>query len=287
LGRHEDQIWQDLVYKGKSAHVRGPAIVALTTKGYFIRKFLRPDRHDHLLDIGCGYGEFTQLAARRAGEVLGVDAAETAVAAAKVAARQLGATNVRFAVGSAYELAGTVGDPGSFDKIICFDLLEHLGEPEKVVAKIHDLLRPGGRALIYTNCYGRFSWAYLQELWRTGGRPRALWTPDKRDHHLQRFTTKRLRELTTPFRARFIYKNHFLIPLASWVSRTLDRLIVRRPPLRETGDDSTESAVTVQTSMRAPRRLVEAAKLGVSILEMQTLGRILPAAGVYLLLEKR
>ena len=270
--------------------MRGPKIVRWTTKSYFINTFLRLDAGHRVLDIGCGLGEFTILAARRAREVVGVDAAETAVTAARLAASRLGVDNVEFAVGNAYELVGVVGEPESFDRVLCLDLIEHVSEPQKVMAQIHALLRPGGRALVYTNCYGRFSWVYLKECWRTRGRPGRLWASDARDHHLHRFTLPELRELTAPFHTRLVFKNHFLIPFASWLTRRLNMLLAPTPPAGEPASSpeaSSKTAVTVQETMRAPRRVAEVVKWALSIAEMETLGRFLPSAGAYLLLEKR
>jgi SAM-dependent methyltransferase len=291
--RPEDQIWQDLVYKRKPAVVRGPALAALTTKNAFISRFLKLGRSHSLLDIGCGYGEFTCLAAGSVGEAIGVDSAATAVEVATTAAHRLGVANVRFQTGSAYELTDAFA-PGSFDRIVCFDLLEHVSEPERVIEQIHALLRPGGRALCYTNCYGRFSWAYLKELVATKGSPGPLWAPDARDHHLVRFTPAQLRQLTAAFQTRLIYKNHFLIPLASFLGRLADRLFSPRrpaaapsPPARRGEPEGRgPEALTIRETMHPARLLVERVKLAVSIFEMLTVGRVLPGAGVYLLLEK-
>lgn len=35
--------------------------------------------------------------------------------------------------------------PGSFDTILCYDVLEHLRDPWTVLGRLHALLRPGGR----------------------------------------------------------------------------------------------------------------------------------------------
>lgn len=290
MSRREDQLWQELVYKDKTPLVRGPAVSRHTTKAYFMRRFLELKSSDKLLDIGCGYGEFTLLAAGRVGAAIGVDAAATAVAVAREAAERLGVGNARFLAGDAYGLTELVGADGPFHKILCFDLLEHVSRPQEVVDQIHALLAPGGRALVYTNCHGRWSWMFLKQWWRTRGKVGPLWAPDERDHHLVRFTPAQLRRMTAGFATRLVFKNHFLIPLASFAARQLDRLYLAMrppPPPAAASTDRPAVVVTVRTTMRAPRRAVEIAKLAVSILEMETLGRIAPAAGVYLLLEKK
>jgi hypothetical protein len=113
---------------------------------------------------------------------------------------------------------------------------------------------------------------------------------------------------------RFIYKNHFLVPLVSALSGALDRIWRLKTgewkleaggwrPEVSAGNPNPESrdpkageerleaaanpaAVQIQTRMRGPRLIVQAVKLAVSAFEMETLGRFAPGAGVYLLLEK-
>jgi len=285
VSRHEDQIWEERVYAGGALLVRGPAVTRWTTKAYFMRRFLDLRPTDRVLDVGCGVGEFTLLAARSAHLAVGLDAAPTAIAAAREAAERLGVANVEWIEGSAYELAERVAARAPFDKIICFDLLEHLSDPALALRQMRAVLRPGGRALLYTNCFGRWSTAYLREWRRTGGRVGELWEPDQRDHHLARFTPDALRALTADWRARLIYKNHFLVPLSSWLVRRLDRLRASTSNTKTKTGDATP-AVSVQPALRAARLIVQALKLAISVAEMETLGRLVPGAGVYLLLER-
>jgi SAM-dependent methyltransferase len=286
---HEERIWEERVYAGVAPLVRGPEVARWTTKAYFMRRFLDLGLSDRVLDVGCGLGEFTILAACSTKEVVGVDAAPTAIAAAREGAARLGIGNASFVEGSAYDLAAAVGDRAPFDKLLCFDLLEHLSEPEKAIGQMHDLLRPGGRALLYTNCFGRFTWAYWREWRRTGGHVGPLWESDERDHHLTRFTPERLRAMTAGWRARFVYKNHFLIPVTAFLSKQADRALRALRPVSNasapTSPDRPSAAVT-QERMRFPRLLMQAATLAVSVLEMETLGRLAPGAGAYLLLER-
>lgn len=286
---HEARIWEENVYDQATQHVRAPVLVRPTTKGWFIERFLRPRPDDRVLDVGCGLGEFSMLCAARAREVVGIDASPTALAAARCAAEQFDVTNVSFIEGDVYELTDLVGEPASFDKIICFDLLEHLSDPEKVLRQIHNLLRPGGRALIYTNCYGRFSARYLREWLRTGGRVGELWACDRRDHHLVRFTVPQLRAMTAAWNARFVYKSHWLIPAVSALTGMLNRLwsFSRSATVSPASPPGEQVACIVQRSMRRPRRLLQWLTYAVSVFEMETLGRVIPGAGVYLLLEKR
>ena len=98
-----------------------------------------------VLDLGCGAGMDSLLAARRvgpSGKVIGVDMVEEMLAKARRNAETAGASNVQFRCGLADALPlpeGTVDvliTNGVFN--LCFDKL-------KVVAEMSRVLRPGGR----------------------------------------------------------------------------------------------------------------------------------------------
>jgi SAM-dependent methyltransferase len=99
---------------------------------------------DHILDIGCGTGRPTRLAARRAsrGEATGIDISAPMLAKARAAAAEEGLTNVTFVQGDAqvhpfpaarYDLALSRGGVMFFvDHVAAF-------------TNIRQALRPGGR----------------------------------------------------------------------------------------------------------------------------------------------
>lgn len=99
---------------------------------------------DRVLDIGCGTGFFTRLAARRAGggRALGVDIAAPLLARARVAAAEEGVANVSFEQGDAqvhpfpaatFDLAVSRGGVMFFDDLVA------------AFTNIGRALRPGGR----------------------------------------------------------------------------------------------------------------------------------------------
>jgi 2-polyprenyl-3-methyl-5-hydroxy-6-metoxy-1,4-benzoquinol methylase len=101
-----------------------------------------------LLDVGCTTGFFLEAAERRGWEAHGV---ETNPYAAEVAA----AKGLRVTTGTIEESAY---EPGSFDAITIFDVIEHLPAPLDVLRKARTLLRPGGSVFVYTpnwNCAER------------------------------------------------------------------------------------------------------------------------------------
>ena len=91
--------------------------------------------------------------------------------------------------------------------------------------------------------------------------------------------------MSADWRTRLIYKNHFLVPLSSWVVQRLDRLrATKNSTNTKTGD--TPATVSIQPALRTARLIAQTLKLAISVAEMETLGRIAPGAGVYLLLER-
>jgi len=91
-----------------------------------------------LLDIGCAYGRFLQVAAAEGGyELSGCDLSEHAVG---VAAKRLGdAARVR--------PGGVLDDPfpgEQFDVITMFDVIEHVPDQPAAWARVRERLAPGG-----------------------------------------------------------------------------------------------------------------------------------------------
>ena len=118
-----------------------PAFVRLAARGLLTGQ---------VLDVGCGTGEQTLLAASSGAEALGVDISPLAVeqARAKAAARGIG--QARFEVADALSLA----DLGlSFDTAIDSGLF-HVFDDEsraRYVAGLASVLRPGGH--LYLMCF--------------------------------------------------------------------------------------------------------------------------------------
>lgn len=102
------------------------------------RTYLKPGQL--LLDYGCGNGKrYGHEMARRGLDYRGFDVSETALSQAA----ELG-LNVR-----ALGVGGEVDLPdSSVDTAICFEVLEHLMEPERALQAIRQPLKPGGVLLL-------------------------------------------------------------------------------------------------------------------------------------------
>ena len=96
-----------------------------------------------VLEVGCGPGTFAPfLAAGIApGSVTGLDLDARFIDRAREKARKAGITNVTYVVGNAYALPFPTG---SFDAVTSYTGIVVLTEPEKAVAEMIRVCRPGG-----------------------------------------------------------------------------------------------------------------------------------------------
>ncbi|AZM51703.1 SAM-dependent methyltransferase [Streptomyces sp. WAC 01529] len=101
--------------------------------------------HDRVLDVGCGAGQTTRLAARRAsgGHAVGLDLSAPMLERARLTARHEGLDNVTFEQGDAqvHPLA-----EGAYDVAISRYGVLFFADPVAAFAHIGRALRPGGRA---------------------------------------------------------------------------------------------------------------------------------------------
>lgn len=92
----------------------------------------------NLLDVGCGSGFFLKLAKSRGFNVFGIDFNGEAI---HYAVEKLGLNNV--AVGEIFDIPKFFPDI-KFDAVVMFHVLEHLEDPNKVIAYLKTLLAMNG-----------------------------------------------------------------------------------------------------------------------------------------------
>ncbi len=136
-----------------------------------------------LLDVGCGTGDFLDLARTEGWDVSGTEFSKSACALVQ----QKGISVTQ----------GEVWDAsfpsGAFDVVTCWHVLEHVMDPKRVLEECFRVLRPGGWLVLATpNVHDHiFRFAYAMT---RGARP-PLYEPDEREVHLFFFSTKTLTAL--------------------------------------------------------------------------------------------
>ena len=125
---------------------------------------------DTVLDLGCGFGRHAFEAARRGASVVALDAGKdevlgvAATFAAMVEAGELRADSLHAAVvqGDALKLPFS---EGTFDRVICSEVLEHIPEDVAAMRELARVLRSGGTMAITVPRFGPelVNWALSDE----------------------------------------------------------------------------------------------------------------------------
>lgn len=115
---------------------RGTAQLQLAELDAYIGARVAADVHPHMLEVGCGLGNFLIEASRAGFDVQGIDVSADAVATANAA---LGEDRAR---------AGMLEDadfkPEQFDIVVLADVIEHVRNPKMFMQHVRTLLKPGG-----------------------------------------------------------------------------------------------------------------------------------------------
>jgi ubiquinone/menaquinone biosynthesis C-methylase UbiE len=92
---------------------------------------------DRVLDVGCGPGLAATAAIERGASAVGIDFSEAMVDEARCLN-----PGMEFRVADAHSLPF---EDGSFDVVLSNLTVHHLGDPDKFLAEVFRVLRPGGR----------------------------------------------------------------------------------------------------------------------------------------------
>jgi SAM-dependent methyltransferase len=103
---------------------------------------------DRVLDVGCGAGAFSALAAASGASTTGVDVAEAALERGRLAYPGLDFRRVPFDGPLPLE-------DSSFDLVWASEVIEHVADTAPWLSELRRVLAPGGRLLITTPSHGR------------------------------------------------------------------------------------------------------------------------------------
>ena len=143
IGRFEKlaATWWDPRGEMGPLHTINPPRVA------YIEKCAGSLKNRKVLDVGCGGGILTEALAARGAKATGIDLAEASLAVAREHA-QTSKLHIDYRAIAAEALAAEM--PGAFDLVCCLEMLEHVPDPESVVAACAALTRPGGTLVFST-----------------------------------------------------------------------------------------------------------------------------------------
>jgi 2-polyprenyl-3-methyl-5-hydroxy-6-metoxy-1,4-benzoquinol methylase len=108
-----------------------------TTK--ITKKYLT--KNDTVLDYGCARGAYTIALAGDVKEIRGIDISPKMIELAKIKSKDI-----------SFKTATIFNIEEKYDVVLAFNLLHLLEDTEKVIHKIDEILKPGGRFISVTTC---------------------------------------------------------------------------------------------------------------------------------------
>ena len=119
----------------------------------------------NVLEFACGTGIVTAVIAPHVSHIRAIDIADEMVLRAKEKMDTLGHSNVTVTQTSLFDPSLPTG---TFDAVMAFNVLLYVDNFEEVMARIQNLLKPGGVFLSATDCLGwNFSKAARTKFWRS------------------------------------------------------------------------------------------------------------------------
>ena len=106
--------------------------------------------NDNVLDFGCATGTKTLELADGVKHIHGLDFSAEMISEAIKKKNKVNVTNVSFSQGTIFN---DDLEKASFDKIIAYSIIHLLEDSEKVIQRIHELLKPGGLLISETACF--------------------------------------------------------------------------------------------------------------------------------------
>jgi len=133
-------------YLGKPAEFTDRIIIKRVALTKQIKDFC--GKNLSLADVGCGNGASMFLLASKMKKCVGIEVFSTHQQDFEQMKESQGAANCEFVVVDIEKEKYTVNDiPQQFDRIICFEVIEHLADDKNVTA-LYQLLSAGGKAAI-------------------------------------------------------------------------------------------------------------------------------------------
>jgi len=105
--------------------------------------------NDNVLDYGCATGNKTIELAKKVKHIHGLDISSEMINEANKKKRELNISNISFSQGTIFD---SNLEKNSYDTIIAYGIIHLLEENQKVIQRIHELLKQGGFFISTTAC---------------------------------------------------------------------------------------------------------------------------------------
>jgi 2-polyprenyl-3-methyl-5-hydroxy-6-metoxy-1,4-benzoquinol methylase len=170
---------------------RSAPISPITVSRYreLLQSWVKYRKTNRILDVGCGNGDFLQVAKELGWEIYGTEFTEDA-------ARHAREKGAHMFVGPLDASAIAVKD---FDIIVSFEVMEHINTPVEQATHIFNLLRSGGLFYFTTPNFNALERYYLKADYPVISYPEHLiyWTPRTISLLLTSIGFKKIKVLTT------------------------------------------------------------------------------------------
>jgi SAM-dependent methyltransferase len=140
---YEDSIREEFTHQS-GAFARSAIMSAAETLGAVL-ELVPPDHGSRWLEVACGPGLIARALSARVGSVHGVDLTPAMVELAQQGAIEEGLENVTFSLGDA---AALEFERSSFDGVLTRFSLHHIPAPQRIMAEMARVLRPGGWLIV-------------------------------------------------------------------------------------------------------------------------------------------
>lgn len=134
------QIWWDLKGEMGTLHTINPLRTNFIVEKLTVKS-------PKILDVGCGGGILSEALAKAGAQVTGTDLSEASLQVARHHA-QKGGLEIEYLYERVEDLAEKRA--GMYDAVTCMEMLEHVPEPNKVIAACVKALKPGGNIFFST-----------------------------------------------------------------------------------------------------------------------------------------
>jgi 2-polyprenyl-6-hydroxyphenyl methylase / 3-demethylubiquinone-9 3-methyltransferase len=130
----------------------------------FVKQHAEILQGQHLVDIGCGGGIFSESLAHEGAYVLGIDLAEPVIEVARQHQQQYTSFqhggSLEYVCQSSTTLLGS--EPASFDIVTCMEMIEHVPHPQDTIQECAGLAKAG--SWVFFSTLNRTLRAYLMAI---------------------------------------------------------------------------------------------------------------------------